>query len=398
MKRYGIIITNYIFAAGMLISHICGYAAAGIGLFFSLKSLKGFVRERIALLFVVFLAYGLLRSVFSPEPGTGFMAMLGYFSQWTLPFLLGYSLAELKDVKRVFWILCGVYLLILLLSVLAYFGLFYQKLAADTFLVGDEDGLLKGLRSHIAFAALCLLFSFLFISQSFFSKEASTAKKALFVVLAVIPLGAMFLTGSRGYYLATAVSYSLFALFWVISTKRWKLVIGFAAVALLISAGLYQLFPNIRYRLQNTGMHDRSVIGRVALYKVAVREILANPVFGVGPGQGTRQKQYFLELTEYEKMLSRHGHLHSIYLNTAAEFGLTGFALAALIFIEILRRLRSFGFSGAGFENALAIGLFWGIIGILIGDVFDTLLRGPGTAMELFWLSGLVFGLAGKHK
>lgn len=394
LSQKAIIGANYLFASTMLISHIGGYVASGMGLFFTWNSWKSFFKERIGQILMIFLAYGLIRSFFSVEPSVGYAAMLGYFSQWLVPFLLGYALTDIKDAKRAFWIFFGLFYFILALSLLAYFGLFFKEIGQGNYLVNAQEGLLKGLRSHIAFAALCLVFSLLSFSQSIFSNEENSKKRVFFMVAALLALGTIFFTGSRGYYLAAAATYSVFGVFIAVKTGKWKLLLAFMIAAAVVIGTMYLAFPGLRSRIQKTGMSDGSVAGRFALYKVAFKEIKANPAFGVGPGQGTRQKTYFEGLSEAELALTRHGHLHSMYLNITAEFGITGLVLFLALFFEILRQLFIAGIKGNSFERALAIGVFWGLIGVMAGDSLDTLLRGPGTAMELFWLSGLAIGIS----
>ncbi|OGS08419.1 MAG: hypothetical protein A2204_08240 [Elusimicrobia bacterium RIFOXYA1_FULL_47_7] len=138
--------------------------------------------------------------------------------------------------------------------------------------------------------------------------------------------------------------------------------------------------------------------GRVILYKVAFWEIRERPFFGFGPGEGVKQEKYFNMLPPEQQALKNHTHLHSFYLNFMADFGLAGFVIFILMVFYWLKTVWTAYHSGSNFNKAVSFGLFWGIIGILAGDSFDTLLRGPGVAMELFWLTGIVIGLNESEK
>jgi O-antigen ligase len=155
---------------------------------------------------------------------------------------------------------------------------------------------------------------------------------------------------------------------------------------------LYAALPGLQQRISHTGPRDNNVRERVALYQVAVWEIGTRPLTGFGPGQGIRQKQFFERLPEKQRTVQRHPHLHSFHLNLAADMGLTGTVLFTGILIVLLLGLKKVSVVSSGFERMLATGLIWGFAGVLIGDCFDTLLRGPGVAMELFWLAGLALG------
>jgi len=71
---------------------------------------------------------------------------------------------------------------------------------------------------------------------------------------------------------------------------------------------------------------------------------------------------------------------------------LLGLSIFAIILYCIFEKLYLIFKTESGLLGALAFGLMWGFAGVLAGECFDTLLRGPGTAMELFWFLGLIAG------
>ena len=385
-------VSNYIFAATMLFSHIGGYVAVGLGFLFSFNVWKKLFREKIFIWMLAFLAYGMIRSLFSTMPDAGYMTMLGYFSQWLLPFMLGYSITTTKHFRNAIEIFISVFLVILTLSTLAYFGFFPKVIGQDNILVSVQDGLLKGLRSHIAFAALCVLFSFISLGKALVKGNNTPLEKWVYIILAVFPLGVLFLTGSRGYYAAAFAVYSIFGVYWLIKTGSARILVTVMLAAVVFGSLFYLELPNLRARINHTGAQDASFTERLSLYKVALAEIKSNPVFGIGPGEGTLRGEFFNVLPPERQAVRRYGHLHSFYLHITAEMGFVGLAFFCVIIYLVLIKLYSAMNTADGMLKALAFGVFWGFIGILFGDMLDTLLRGPGTAMELFWLTGLVFG------
>ncbi|MHB9156395.1 MAG: hypothetical protein ACYC5N_12035, partial [Endomicrobiales bacterium] len=213
-------ISNYLFAAAMPFTHIGGYLAAGIGAFLSAAFWKRVRREPLFLALSAFILYGLARNVFAAERAIGYGTMAGYFSHWMLPFLLGYGLGDLASFKKAYRTWYFVMAGLVAVSVLAYFGLFYPRLGAGFVLT--EEGLLKGLRSHISLGALVLLLSFLSLGQALDRENAAKGKRAVFLALTAFFLGALLLTGSRGYYIAAALSYTLLGLTWAARTGNWK--------------------------------------------------------------------------------------------------------------------------------------------------------------------------------
>lgn len=384
------LISNYIFAAGMPFSHIIGYAACAIVLFCSWKNLKELSLEPFFASLIIFVLYGFIRNMFCINPKDGYVVMLGYLSHWIMPFILGYSLKKEENIKQVFYVFLGVFFLIISLSIAAYLNLFIKQVGHHNYLV--HDGLLKGLRSHIALASICLLFSAISLSQiAFRIRELPLSEKILYSFFVIFFGAALFLTGSRGYYIAAIAVYSLFAIVWLAHTGKVKFIFTAAAVLGLIVSVLYMANPALKNRIKKTDKNDNNVKERVMLYKIALQEIKDRPFFGFGPGQGIKQKEYANILPENMRNVMRHPHLHSFYLNLAADFGLTGLVLFFCIIFFALRKLWKAAHRNNGFSSALAYGVFFGFCGLLIGDCFDTLLRGPGVAMEMFWLIGILF-------
>lgn len=380
---------NYIFAVSIPFSHIGGYVAAGLGMFLVAKFWNELRREKLVLFIAVFLCYGTLRNLFSGEPSIGYGVMFGYFAHWLLPFMLGYGLTNNTAFRRSFWLFYGTFVVIIALSILAFFGYFYPFVAGACL---TEQGLLKGLRSHISLGSICLLLSFMSTGQLVYRQDLRPRTRTLMAVATLFFLGALFLTGSRGYYIAAFLSYTGFAVYYLLQTRRWKLFFAAAASTAVCITILFFASPTLRARIHNTNAGDNNVVERISLYRVAVAEIKARPVTGFGPGQGIRQKEFFNILPEERRDVQRHPHLHCFYLNFAADFGLAGALLLVLIMGQALCDIRRLSFSADDFTRAFAAGFFWAFIGVLIGDSFDTLLRGPGTAMEYFWLAGLLLG------
>jgi O-antigen ligase len=155
--------------------------------------------------------------------------------------------------------------------------------------------------------------------------------------------------------------------------------------------------PGLRERIRTTGPQTDNVKERLALYQVACWEFQDRPIIGFGPGQGIAQKQYAERLPEPMRGVMRHPHIHSFHLNFLADFGIAGYLLFLSIIGIALVRLWQTASSSAIFIRAIAMGVFWGLIGVLIGDFFDTLMVGPSTAMEMFWFLGLLFGIKNEN-
>ena len=396
-----LLILNYLFALTMPFSHIGGYAASGLCVFFIWRYWKGIRKEPIAQILVLFLIYGTVRTILSSDTAAGYGAMTGYLTHWLFPFMLGYSLPsslpsslpENISLRRVFWAYALTLGAVVAAALCSYCGLLRPELMVlgnHLFLI--EDGLLKALRSHIALAALSLLFSCSALGLLLYETNAPAWKRALYGTMMLFFLVAVLLSGSRGYYIAAAGVYSAFIVLWCVTGRKW-LTLGVSVIlAACIVCLILAFSPALKERLRHTGFQDNNVSERLSLYKVAWWEIQSSPFFGYGPGQGIKQTSFFEKLPEVQRSVQRHPHLHSFYLNTGADFGLAGLGLFFLIIAWWARTALAVFLSSEGFLKAFAFGILLGGGGILLGELFDTLLRGPGVAMEFFWLAGLLAG------
>jgi O-antigen ligase len=387
---------NYLFAFSMPFSHIGGYAASGIVFLLSWHYWKNFRRDPLFFWLRILMIYGFLRAALSPQTNVGFSVMLGYLSHWVLPFILGYGLAELQTVKKSFWTYYITFISLIFLSVLAFFGYFKPVFFGDFQLA--YEGLLKGGRSHIALGAICTILSFFSIGQILYNDKLSRNLKISLSAGLVFLSGALFLTGSRGYYLTALAVFALCSVVLVfhekIINKRW-LFAGLIGVSIAV-AGLYLVSPTIQFRIKNTsGIGKGSIFQRIDLYRIALWEIKDKPLFGFGPGQGAVHKEeYFERLPDKGLLLKGFQHLHNFCLNFGADFGLVGLVLFLLLAVSWLKNIWKIFINSTGFVKAFSFGLFWAVISILLGDCLDTLLRGPGVAMELFWLTGMLFSIS----
>ena len=394
-------ISNIIFSIGMPISQVWGYGAVFIGLASLPEHRRELFKNKVFIAVLVFVLYSFIRSVFSSDSGLGFSLSAAYLMHWVLPFALGFSVINDDFIKKYFLIFFSVFFAIVFVSVLAYFGFFWQNFGSFYFV---REGLLKGLRHHIGLAALCISFSFIALSIGFFCTTFSKLKRVLFVIVGIFLIFAVFLSGSRGYYLAVAAILPVFVFFLSIRSGKILRSVGVLCVVAIIFSLVYFYSGLVSSRVKSAAaFSDNNVTERMDLYHIAILEIKDRPVFGFGLGVPQRSAKYFAMVGKKDLLNSdgtyRHFHLHSFYLTLLAEEGFVGFAiflcLLFLIYREGINVVRS---SNNSFKVAFSIGVMFAFAGVLVGDMFDAHLRGPGVAMELFWLLGLMLGKENNAK
>ncbi|MBN1823576.1 MAG: O-antigen ligase family protein [Endomicrobiales bacterium] len=380
-------VLNYLFAAAMPVSHIVGYLACGLALVFVYRVKKELLREPVFLWMLAFVAYGLALVPFSADSGPSLGVMAGYFSHWVCPFILGYSLLGRKKSKISFLVYYAAFIILLILSVMTYYLHFADLIGKEFHLV--QDNLLKGGRSHIALAGICLMLSFFSLSAYLHGGLLEeSARKALPAAMFFF-LYCMVLTGSRGYYIAGFVTYFGIAVYAAVKNRKFLILTVFLLSFLVGVAAVFSFDTGLKRRITSTNFAEQNIRERILLCKVALWEIRDRPLFGFGPGQGIKQDKYFARLYGEDRQVQRHPHIHSFFLNFLSDFGLVGFLIFGAIVVSLFRRLSSSAASADAISKTLAYGLIWTLVCALIGDLFDTLLTGPGFAMEIFWLAGI---------
>lgn len=218
-------------------------------------------------------------------------------------------------------------------------------------------------------------------------KRSKTACGAL-VALILIQTAALYLTYTRGSWLALAAGIIIAAL--VIKPRAAAILAGLAVLAGLI--------PPVFTRLMGVFSGDGSTSFRIGLWKAAFTAIGEKPVFGGGLGD-------FYQI--YQSVVTRHPALyqgvsqfgsHNSYLQLAAETGVLGgllffCAVASLVWaaVRLVRRQNS---KRRSFQAAaLLAGLAAFILNALTSDSFQH----PHAAVYFFVVGGLLVGLGAGY-
>lgn len=379
------LLLNYLFAAGVVFSHIFGYAFSIISLFFIYKNWDDLKREKIFQLICAFLVYGFILAVFSTNKQNAFEEMFTYTSSWLPTFVLGYYIVNITQKYKIIMMNLVVFSIIVCLSILSYYGLFYEQILGSFF--SYKGVVLKAFLWHISLGAMCVAISSSCLIFLLFKQDLNNKKRMVLISFIILFIVSLFLTGSRGYYIAGFITYlSIFGLYFI---KTKKIIVPAIIIlsAVVFITILYFTNPYMQQRIKNTSIyHENSLTTRIISYKTAMIIFKKKPIFGVGPRQSVIQKEY-IENTQDNSGKAR--HMHSMYFNILSDFGLIGMILFSGLIFYIFKRLF---YVYKNKKSLLALALIFCWISILIGDNFDTILRGPRVAMEYFWMTGLVLG------
>jgi O-antigen ligase len=202
-------------------------------------------------------------------------------------------------------------------------------------------------------------------------------------IISLILIAALYLSFSRGAWLAAVAAIGAMIAF---APRRWWIGLGLvaASIGLLIGLSNSGLLPEaINQRLADAGelfqFHDvrgvlindvnYALIERQAHWQAALNMLSDQPWTGVG------FSNYQVVYDQYHLMNwpMALGHAHNIYLNVAAELGLTGLAAYLILWLSIFMVTFKTIRRASGLDRVLAIGLIGAWVYLSVHMLVDNL-------------------------
>ncbi len=199
------------------------------------------------------------------------------------------------------------------------------------------------------------------------AKARRTSLGVLALAAAVLAMGGLVVSYSRGAWIGSLVAAGVMGVFWP-RRQGWGIVVamlGLAAVFVVARVGalpedIVERFDSVAEftRVQDVrgaaiDAENYSLIERVAHWQAASRMASARPWLGVGLGNFQAAYPDY-RLHNWEHAL---GHAHNVYLNAAAETGLLGLGAYLLLWGSVFAvTLRALGGS-TGWRRGVALGL-----------------------------------------
>jgi O-antigen ligase len=206
-------------------------------------------------------------------------------------------------------------------------------------------------------------------------------------VFAVLPIGALFLSVSRGGIVSLGVELALLALVMILRRARWKQLLAGAAVLLaamlMVSwLGVGQLLK----RFSSFQSLEVTVGKRASMRRDTWQIFLNHPV--IGTGLGTLQIVYPPYESLYDGKIVN--HTHNDYLEALAETGLLGGLCCAwflgVLLWQFIKRFRQLNNS---FPTALQLCGLVACSGFLVHSLVDFNLHIPSNALLFFLMAHL---------
>ncbi len=206
-------------------------------------------------------------------------------------------------------------------------------------------------------------------------------------LLALFPLGALFLSASRGGIISLAAEIVLLSLLLVLRRTRGKHVLAGAVV--LLFAFMLVSWLGVRQILERfSSMQSLEVTsGKRASMRLDTWQIFREHPW-TGTGLGTLQTVFPPYETLYDAKVVNHAH--NDYLEALAETGIAGAACCAwflgALFFRSLRRVL---LQDKSFSAALHLSGLVGCTGFLVHGLVDFNLHIPGNALFFFLMANL---------
>jgi O-antigen ligase len=246
-----------------------------------------------------------------------------------------------------------------------------------------------GFFSTLAVLAICLIM---------FWEKPKNVNMVLVGILVLLVSG-LFFSLARTYYVSMLLVVPA-----ILLKKHWRTAIfGILSFALSILVVL-SLFPSIKERAFSIAdlKHNPSNLERVYLWRTAVDIIHDNPVAGVGFKQWNKGlAEYGKKYSEYWKFTGAASHhAHNLYLSVAAETGIVGLSLFMSFWFYAVYAVFKIAdrFPQGSFDRALALGVFSGLINLLLGGMFEVNLLKPQTLLFAAFLVSLSIFTAGAKQ
>ncbi|MFB3786210.1 MAG: O-antigen ligase family protein [bacterium] len=236
----------------------------------------------------------------------------------------------------------------------------------------------------------------------------SWARLAFFMA-ALMQLAALVFSYSRGAWVATAATLMLLAasltyvnwvrdpvLFQPVITRRGAVAVlaGMALLSVGLTIGLWEEISAMVLRFAQVE-EDTSVATRPFFWKGAAAIWMSSPWVGTGLGTfplyfpAFRPKELSFHLPFQEFFVE---HAHNEYLETAAETGAIGLVSYLAVLVSVLVYVWRTLIRRRSRENLELLGLWSGMLGILIHNLFTVTLRFTPSAFLLWSFAGAAVG------
>jgi O-antigen ligase/Tfp pilus assembly protein PilF len=358
---------------------------------------------------LVYLIFGSLTLIWSVNIYPSITSLPFFLAGPVLYYIVSQSIKEQRFVDRLLFIIIAAGTLMGAYGILQYFGIDFK------FWTGNVGGRRQvfGLFGNVNYFAEFLILP-LSIAIGLVLACKPIFNRFLLVIAVIIMGAALFLTFTRGSYLAIALTVLVLLFIFLKSTKEKaekkyyrKILLYFLLLVIVGLSLIYIPHPfnhkgtplgQLRRRATLTSLTSgSSILRRVATWKFTWMMIEDNLLLGSGLGTyDYHSLKYQAEFFAEDNNRDRYPHgfaaqAHNEYLQLWSELGIIGLLLFIGILFFYYRNVYYYIHQASDKQKILIISLAGGVTAILIDAVFGFPLQ-LAASLALFWLSiGLTF-------
>jgi putative inorganic carbon (HCO3(-)) transporter len=232
-----------------------------------------------------------------------------------------------------------------------------------------------------------LNFCILFFLFNFLNLKTINKKKILNMLLMILAVYFLFLTRSRGAWLALVSASFLILLL----SRKWILLI---LMGVLVLSSFLMLPRHMLIHL-DTNLKEQSVNERVELWNRAIDVIRAKPLTGTGINTYSQSHQKY---TRSKTGNVKDYYAHNGYLQSVAEFGIPGaFLYLSFLFFLIYYPVR-FSLFSKGEPRGYVICWIGGPLAFLSFSMVDTVMHNSTSLLLFYFFSGIAYSALRQTK
>lgn len=316
-----------------------GVSSVAIGLgvlivllqFFFTKEIPHFDKG-IGKVFVLYFALQMFIAALSLDPGESFRMLRGEFHRF---FILFFALMYLKDKQQIGNVLLAFVFSVFLNDTAAVWQGAQAEFKSGYFVKGFNN-------THTFLASQCLVGLPAALFAAFYSYTEKW-KKYFSLLTAVLTVAVIFISGTRGAWVALAVFTVVFIL---LARVNLKMIAASLVVLAVMTAGAVAFIPWAHHRaITITDIRHKSNTERLLMWQSALDMFKDYPVHGVG-----QDVFGYLYNTKYISPLAverapeghpekGHGHPHNYILKITSEGGIIGLSAFLIFYGYLVYRL-----------------------------------------------------------
>jgi len=304
--------------------------------------------------------------------------------------LLYYAVCNwVVSLKRLRWVIWGVFLAGLALVAFALVGVEWSvtKELIPTNLYDQMPLLVKDTANPNVMAGALVIFLPISIAMILYDGKGFNKRTRAFAFLITVLMSVIiFLTQSRGAWLASACSIALL----VILRWRWGWLVALAGL-ILAGAALINFGPKSALEALVSTTTVTGVAGRVQIWTSAISMVQDFPLTGIGMGAFAEVAELLYPFSTQNPQLI--AHAHNLFIQIAVDLGLPGLitwlATLAVTIVSAfnLFRIQVPGGARNSWTRIMGAGLLGSQLALITNGILDAVTWGMVRPAPLVWLT-----------